>query len=189
MDSIKCKCKYWIVYFKNLFLPLPFNSRKVNFHSIFFYCYHWFDTHVRDLDIFFKKMNQKEKYYSEEKQEFEILLMFLNIKMSTNSSKIKLNEELIAMSREKQSIWDVKTYLYLDRSKNEKNLKRLRFFIMIPWRFFNFSHFFKWTLKLHWLGMSLQPSIRCLLSYKRLKTLQWRRVSATWEVFLQKICS
>ena len=77
-------------------------------------------------------MNQKEKYYSEEKQEFEILLMFLNIKMSTNSSKIKLNEELIAMSREKQSIWDVKTYLYLDRSKNEKNLKRLRFFIMIP---------------------------------------------------------
>ena len=49
-------------------------------------------------------MKRKWKYYREEKQEFEIFLMFLNIKMLTKSSQIKLNEELIDMLREKHSI-------------------------------------------------------------------------------------
>ena len=92
-------------------------------------------------------MKRKWKYYREEKQEFKIFLMFLNIKMPTKSSQIKLNEELIDMLREKHSIWDVKPHLYLDRNEKYKSLKRLTFLIAIPWRFLNFSYIFEWALK------------------------------------------
>ena len=45
-------------------------------------------------------MHQKWKYYREEKQGFEIFLIFLNIKMSAKSNEIKLNEEFMVMWRE-----------------------------------------------------------------------------------------
>ena len=53
MDSIKWKCKNWIFYFRKLdnFHKLDL----INFHPNFFYSYHYFYTHVRDLNTFFKK--------------------------------------------------------------------------------------------------------------------------------------
>ena len=42
-------------------------------------------------------MHQKWEYYREEKQDFERLLIFRNIKMSAKSSNIELNEEFMAM--------------------------------------------------------------------------------------------
>ena len=46
---------------------------------------------------FLKIIYQKWEYYREEKQDFERLLIFLNIKVSAKSNKIELCEEFLAM--------------------------------------------------------------------------------------------
>ena len=76
---------------------------------------------MRDLNTFFKKVHQNGKYHREEKQDFEKFLIFLNIKMSVKSKKIELNEEFIAMRREKQSLWDVMSILFRDRNEKVKS--------------------------------------------------------------------
>ena len=61
-----------------------------------------------DLNTFFKNMHQKWKYYREEKQD----LIFLNMKPSTKSKKIKLSKEFIAMCRKEQSLCNVMSPLH-----------------------------------------------------------------------------
>ena len=61
MDSIKWKCKNWSVYFKKFdnfhLIHLIVEKLDVsNFHPIFYYCYHKFHTHLRELNAFFKKI-------------------------------------------------------------------------------------------------------------------------------------
>ena len=65
------------------------------------------------------------KHYREEKQDFERLLIFLNIKMSAKSNKIELSEEFMAMWREEQTLWDVMFPLYPDKNEKDKSLKRM----------------------------------------------------------------
>ena len=67
---------------------------------------------MRDFNTFFKKIHQKWKYYREEKQDLERFLIFLNIKISAKSQKIELDEEIIAIWREEQSLWDVMSPLH-----------------------------------------------------------------------------
>ena len=61
-------------------LPLPFNCRKVARVQLSF-----------DLDTFFKKNTLEVEILREEKQDFEIFLVFLNIK--TLSKLKKLNSK------------------------------------------------------------------------------------------------
>ena len=44
--------------------------------------------------------------------------------MSAKSNKIKLSEELIAMWREEQTLWDVMFPLYRDKNEKDKSLKK-----------------------------------------------------------------
>ena len=44
--------------------------------------------------------------------------------MSAKSNKIKLSEELIAMLREEQTLWDVMSPLYRDKNEKDKSLKK-----------------------------------------------------------------
>ena len=53
---------------------------------------------------FLKNIHQKWEYYREEKQDFERLLIFLNIKMSAKSNKIELSEEFMALRRKEQTL-------------------------------------------------------------------------------------
>ena len=73
---------------------------------------------------FLKSKHQKWEYYREEKQDFERLLIFLNIKVSAKSSKIELSEEFMAMWREEQTLCNVMT-LYADKNEKEKNMKKM----------------------------------------------------------------
>ena len=61
-------------------------------------------------------------------------------------------------------------------------------FFSLPRRFLNFSYVFKLALKLHWLA-DTQRRYSCLYDalslYRRLMTLQWRRVSTGY--FLKKV--
>ena len=59
------------------------------------------------------------------KQDFERLLIFLIMKMSTKSNKIELSEEFMAMWREEQTLWDVMFPLYPDKNEKDKSLKRI----------------------------------------------------------------
>ena len=52
-------------------------------------------------------------------------LIFLNIKMSAKSNKIELIEELTAMWREEETLWDVMFPLYPDKNEKDKILKRM----------------------------------------------------------------
>ena len=74
---------------------------------------------------FLKNIHQKREYYREEKQDFERLLIFLNIKMSAKSNKIEFSEEFMAMWREEQTLWDVMFPLYPDKNIKDKSLKRM----------------------------------------------------------------
>ena len=65
------------------------------------------------------------KYYREEKQDFSRLLIFLNIKMSAKSNKIKLSEKFIAIWREEQTLWDFMFPFYPDKNEKDKSLKRM----------------------------------------------------------------
>ena len=56
-----------------------------------------------DLNTFFKNVRQKLKYYTEQKQDFERLSIFLNMKMSVKSTKIELSEQFMAMWTEEQT--------------------------------------------------------------------------------------
>ena len=92
MDLFKWKCKNWIVYFKRFdkFYLTHLIVKKLdvfNFNSIFCYCYH---THELDLNTFLKNIHQNWEYYREEKQDFERLLILLNIKLSAKLNKIEL---------------------------------------------------------------------------------------------------
>ena len=80
---------------------------------------------MRDLNTFFKNIHQKWKYYREEKQDFERPLIFLNINMSAKSNKIELSEEIMAMCREEQTLWDVMFPLYPGNNEKDKSLKRM----------------------------------------------------------------
>ena len=44
--------------------------------------------------------------------------------MSAKSNKIKLSEELIAMWREEQTLWDVMSPLHRDKNEKDKSLKK-----------------------------------------------------------------
>ena len=44
--------------------------------------------------------------------------------MSAKSNKIKLSEELIAMWREEQTLWDVMSPLIRDKNEKDKSLKK-----------------------------------------------------------------
>ena len=74
---------------------------------------------MRYLNTTFKNIHQKWEYYREEKQGFERLLTFLNIKMSAKLNTIELSEEFKAMWREEQTLWDVTLSLCLDKKKTE----------------------------------------------------------------------
>ena len=65
------------------------------------------------------------KHYREGKQDFERLLIFLNIKMSAKSNKIELSEEFMARWREEQALGDVMFPLYPDKNEKDKSLKRM----------------------------------------------------------------
>ena len=65
------------------------------------------------------------EYYREGKQDFERLLIFLNIKMSAKSNKIELSEEFMAMWKEEQTLWDAMFPLYPDKNEKDKRLKRI----------------------------------------------------------------
>ena len=80
---------------------------------------------MRNLKCFLKYINQKWEYYREEKQDFERLLIFLNIKMLAKSNKIKLSEEFMVMWREEQTLWNVMCPLYPDKTEKYKSLKRM----------------------------------------------------------------
>ena len=67
--------------------------------------------------LFLKNIHQKWEYYREEKQDFERLLIFLNIQMSAKSNKIELSEEFMAMLREEQTLWDFMFPLYPDKNE------------------------------------------------------------------------
>ena len=132
------------------------------------------------------------KYYSEEKQDFERFLIFLNIKTSAKSKKIELNEE--------QSLWNVMPLLYWGKNEKDTSLKRMwdkfqiftdwyfrisfvsnaKYFFRLPWRFLNFNYVFKLALKLHWQADTQHRYSRLYdasSSYRRLMKLQWRHVS------------
>ena len=92
MDSIKWKCKNWVVYCRkldnfHLFHLLVEKLDVFNFHPMFFCCYQLFHTHVRDLNTFFKKLHQRWKHYKEEKQDIERFSVFIIIKISAKSKK------------------------------------------------------------------------------------------------------
>ena len=107
MDSIKWKCKNWIVYLKIFdnfhFIHLIVEKLNVfNFHPIFSIVITNFTFTCEIWTRFLKNIHQKWKYYIEEKQDFERFLIFLNIKMSAKSNKIELSEEFMVMWREEQ---------------------------------------------------------------------------------------
>ena len=71
-------------------------------------------------------MHQKWKYYREEKQDFERILIFVIIKMSAKSNKIELSDdEFMAWWREEQTLWDVMFPFYPDKNEKDKSLKRM----------------------------------------------------------------
>ena len=105
MDSIKWKCKNWIVYFKIFdnfhFIHLIVEKLNVfNFHPIFSIVITNFTFTCEIWTRFLKNIHQKWKYYREEKQDFERFLIFLNI--TAKSNKIELSEEFMVMWKEEQ---------------------------------------------------------------------------------------
>ena len=74
---------------------------------------------------FLKNIHQKWENYRAEKQDFQRLLIFLNIKMSAKSNKIELSKEFMAMWREKQTLWDVMFPLYPEKNEKDKSLRRM----------------------------------------------------------------
>ena len=104
MDSIKWKCRNWIVYLKKNWQfdswtfsqldSLQLTVRRVQLSSNFFLLLSLIShSCARFEDVFLKNIHQKRKYCREEKQDFERLLIIFNIKMSAKSKKIELNEE------------------------------------------------------------------------------------------------
>ena len=95
MDSIKWKCKNWIVYFKIFdnfhFIHLIVEKLNVfNFHPIFSIVITNFTFTCEIWTRFLKNIHQKWKYYREEKQGFVIFLIFL-IFSKCWQKRIKLN--------------------------------------------------------------------------------------------------
>ena len=70
-------------------------------------------------------MHQKWKYYREEKEDFERLLVFFSIKMLAKSNKTELSEKFMAIWRAEQTLWDVMSSLYQDKNEKDKSLKRI----------------------------------------------------------------
>ena len=95
-----------------------------HFHLIFSIVITNFSLTCKIWKHFFKTIHQKWKYYREEKQDFEKLLIFPNIKMSAKPKKL-LIEELIVIWREEQSLWDVMPPLYRDKNEKDRSLKRV----------------------------------------------------------------
>ena len=82
MDSIKCKCKNWIVYFKKL----------DNFHL--------FHLIVEKLDVFNIKCGNITEKKNKTFERYLAFLIFLNIDIWAKSKQIELDEEFIAMWRD-----------------------------------------------------------------------------------------
>ena len=117
MDSIKWKCKNWIVHFKKFdnFYLIHFIVKKLdvfNLHPIFCYCYH---IYVQDLNTFFKKNTSKLGILQRRKT-----IMFLIIKMSAKSNKIQLSQEFMAIWRKEQTLWDIMFPLHPRKMKKTK---------------------------------------------------------------------
>ena len=93
---------------------------------------------------FLKNIHQKWEYYREEKQDFERLLIFLNIKISAKSNKTELSEDFMAMWREEHTIWHVMFPLYPDKNEKEKSLTWMsdKFQIFSDW-YFGIKFYFK----------------------------------------------
>ena len=132
MNSIKWKCKNWIVYFKKFdnFHLIHLIVKKLdvfNFHPIFLLLFSLTAIVItitcEILTRFSKSKHQKWEYHREEKQGFERLLIFLIIKMLAKSNKIEHSEEFMAMWREEQTLWDV-MILYADKNEKNKKLKK-----------------------------------------------------------------
>ena len=180
MDSVFLKI--WI------FSPHPFNCKKLgrvelssNFLLLLSLTAFVITLTCEIWAPFFKSIHQKWKYYREEKQDFERLLIFLNIKMSAKSNKIELSEEFMAMWREEMTLWDVLFPLYPGKNEKGKSLNRMsdkahifqtdiseqrsisnaKSFFSLPRRSLNFSNVFKLALKLHWL-VDTQRRYNCL---------------------------
>ena len=138
------------MYFKK-FSPHPFNCKKVgrvqlssNFLLLLSLIAIVITLTCEIWTRFLKNIHQKWEYYREEKQDFERLLIFLNIKMSAKSNKIELSEEFMAMWREEQTLWDVMFPLYPDKNEKDKSLKRMsdKFQIFSDW-YFRITFYFK----------------------------------------------
>ena len=98
MDSIKWKCKNWIVHFEkfdkfHLIHLIVEKLDVLNFHPIFSITITTFTPTYEIRTRFLKKIHQKWKYYREEKHDFERFLIFFNIRMSARSKKLELCEE------------------------------------------------------------------------------------------------
>ena len=113
------------------FSPHPFNCRKIGYvhlsSNIFLLLSLISDSRARFEYVYIQIYvyicliwicTWKVEILQKEKQDFERLLLFLNIKMSAKSNKIELSEEFMAMWRDKQIFWDVISLLCWD--KNEK---------------------------------------------------------------------
>ena len=126
------------------FSPHPFNCKKVgrvqlssNFLLLLSLIAIVITLTCEIWTRFLKNIHQKWEYYREEKQDFERLLIFLNIKMSAKSNKIEFSEEIMTFWREKQTLSDVMFPLYPDINEKDKSLKRMsdKFQIFSDWYF------------------------------------------------------
>ena len=90
-----------------------------------------------DIWTRFLKKHIKSGNSAEKKNKTLKDLIFLNIKMSAKSNKIELIEELTAMWREEETLWDVMFPLYPDKNEKDKSLKRMsdKFQIFSDWYF------------------------------------------------------
>ena len=107
---------YRLIHFKKI---TTFNCRKVR--------------RVQLSSNFFLLLSLK--YYREEKQVFERILIFLNIKILAKSNKIELSDEFMAMWRDKQTLWDVTSSLCETKMKKTKVWKECQI------NFINFKFF------------------------------------------------
>ena len=117
MDSIKWKCKNWIVYFKKFdnFHLFHLIVEKLEVLTVIQFCSIVITNVTLTCEIgtrFLKNIYQKWMYYREEKQDFKRFLIFLNIKMSAKLNKIELSKEFMVMWRGEQTLWDIMTRLY-----------------------------------------------------------------------------
>ena len=127
MDSIKWKCKNWIVYFKKFdnfhFIYLIVEKLDVfNFHPTYSIDIPNF-TLTCEIWIRFLTNIHQSANITETKNKTERFLVYLNIKMSAKSNQIELSEEFMVLWREEQTLWDIVFTLYWDKNKKDKSYR------------------------------------------------------------------